>query len=98
MHEGHRERMRRRLFEHGSSLTDHELFEILLFEHIPRKDTNPVAHALLDSFGDPAGVFAASPRLLCSVGSLLAIAPILVIFAFCQKAFIQGTERTGLVG
>lgn len=37
-------------------------------------------------------------RLLCSVGSLLAIAPILVIFAFCQKAFIQGTERTGLVG
>lgn len=37
-------------------------------------------------------------RLLCSVGSLLAIAPILIIFAFCQKAFIQGTERTGLVG
>ena len=70
MHEGHRERMRRRLFEHGSSLTDHELFEILLFEHIPRKDTNPVAHALLDSFGDPAGVFAASPRLLCSVAGV----------------------------
>lgn len=37
-------------------------------------------------------------RLLCSVGSLLAIAPILIMFAFCQKAFIQGTERTGLVG
>ena len=70
MHEGHRERMRRRLFEHGSSLTDHELFEMLLFEHIPRKDTNPIAHALLDSFGDPAGVFAASPRLLCSVAGI----------------------------
>ncbi len=70
MHEGHRERMRRRLFEHGNSLTDHELFEILLYEHIPRKDTNPVAHALLDSFGDAEGVFSASPRLLCSVAGV----------------------------
>lgn len=70
MHEGHRERMRKRLFEHGSSLTDHELFEILLFEHIPRKDTNPVAHALLDSFGDAEGVFSASPRLLCNVAGV----------------------------
>jgi len=37
-------------------------------------------------------------RLLCSVGSLLAIAPIMVFYAFCQKAFVQGTERSGLVG
>lgn len=37
-------------------------------------------------------------RLLCSVGSLLSIAPIMIFFTFCQKAFVQGTERSGLVG
>lgn len=70
MHEGHRERMRKRLSEHGASLTDHELLEILLFEVIGRKDTNPVAHRLLDSFCDLHGVFSATPRLLCTVAGI----------------------------
>lgn len=51
MHEGHRKRMMERLAEHGESLQDHELLEILLFNAIPRKNTNEIAHALLDRFG-----------------------------------------------
>lgn len=70
MHEGHRERMRERLALHSESLTDHELLEMLLFEVIGRKDTNPVAHCLLDSFCDLQGVFSAPPRLLCTVAGI----------------------------
>ncbi len=67
MHEGHRERMRDKLVAHGEKLTDCEILEILLFDVISRKNTNPVAHLLLDSFGDLRGVFGATPRLLCTL-------------------------------
>lgn len=31
-------------------------------------------------------------------GTLLAIIPLLVLYVFCQKFFIQSVERTGIVG
>lgn len=68
MHEGHRERLREKLVSHRESLTDIQALEMLLFNSISRKDTNPLAHDLLDSFCDMAGVFSASPRLLAGVG------------------------------
>ena len=58
MHEGHRERMRDKLFTDADAVTDHELLEILLYYSISRKNTNPVAHELLDAFGSLAGVSA----------------------------------------
>ena len=70
MHEGHRQRMRERLADHAASLTDHELLEVMLFEVISRRDTNPVAHRLLDSFCDLNGVLSAPPRLLCTVAGI----------------------------
>lgn len=36
--------------------------------------------------------------LLYSVGMLLVMLPLLVLFLLCQRFFIQGIERTGLVG
>ena len=70
MHEGHRARLREKLISHGDSLTDIQILELVLFECISRKDTNPVAHALLDSFCDLPGVFSATPRLLCTVAGV----------------------------
>lgn len=67
MHEGHRERMRDRLFRDPDTVTDHELLEILLFYCIGRKNTNPVAHELLDGFCDLTGVFSAPPALLGTI-------------------------------
>ena len=64
MHEGHRERMRDKLFTDADAVTDHELLEILLYYSISRKNTNPVAHELLDAFGSLAGVLSAPPALL----------------------------------
>lgn len=69
MHEGHRERMFKKL-ESDDDLSEHELLEILLFEAIPRRNTNPVAHDLLDSFGGFRQMFAASVGRLSSVSGM----------------------------
>ena len=68
VHEGHRERMRERFFAHGlESFNEIEALEMLLFYAIPRKDTNPLAHALLDHFGSLDSVLSASEVELCEV-------------------------------
>lgn len=65
---GHRERLRSRYRDHGdTALADYELLELLLFRLIPRRDTKPIAKALLDRFGTLAGVFGAPPALLQEV-------------------------------
>jgi DNA repair protein RadC len=59
---GHRERLRGRLQDVGpQSLADYELLELLLFFSIYRRDTKPLAKAMLERFGGLAGVLAAEP-------------------------------------
>lgn len=68
VHEGHRERLKATFSEHGlDSFNELNALELLLFYAIPRKDTNPVAHALLDKFGSLSAVFDASMRELLEV-------------------------------
>lgn len=51
VHAGHRNRMRRRFLEEGlDAFKPHEVLELLLFYTIPRKDTNELAHLLLNHF------------------------------------------------
>ena len=65
---GHRERLRRRLLDRGAdSLADHEILEFLLFGARPRGDTKPLAKALIERFGNLAGVLSASPQELATV-------------------------------
>ncbi|KQR67844.1 hypothetical protein ASG25_00405 [Rhizobium sp. Leaf384] len=62
---GHRDRLRRRYRDNGdTALADYELLELLLFRLIPRRDTKPIAKALLDRFGTLSGVLGAPPSLL----------------------------------
>ena len=62
VHKGHRQRMKRRFLEHGlDNFDDVNVLELLLFYADPRRDTNPLAHALLDQFGSLAGVLEAAP-------------------------------------
>lgn len=57
---GHRARLRKRLAEGGGeALLDHELIEYLLALAIPRRDTKPLAKALLREFGSLSGVLTA---------------------------------------
>ncbi|MBB3318639.1 DNA repair protein RadC [Rhizobium sp. BK181] len=65
---GHRERLRDRFRQHGdTALADYELLELLLFRLIPRRDTKPIAKALLERFGSLAAVFGAPLPLLQEV-------------------------------
>ncbi len=68
-HQGHRERMRQR-FERDSgmdSFAPHEALELLLTYAIPRKDTNPIAHRLIDHFGSLHAVLEAREDELTAV-------------------------------
>ena len=65
IHQGHRQRLKERFRREGLDNFD-ELYvlELLLFYCIPRVDTNPLAHRLLDHFGSLAKVLDASTEEL----------------------------------
>lgn len=70
-HKGHRERLKKRFLEQGlDHFTDVQALELLLFYAIPLKDTNPIAHGLLDHFGSLAQVLEASPEELKKVSGI----------------------------
>jgi uncharacterized protein UPF0758 len=65
---GHRERLRRRFRDAGAdALPDYELLELILFRAAPRRDTKPLAKALLARFGTFAEAVNAPEELLREV-------------------------------
>lgn len=56
-HTGHRQRLKKKFIENGLDVFEpHEALELYLFYAIPRKDTNPLAHRLIDKYLTIAGV------------------------------------------
>ncbi|MBX3595682.1 DNA repair protein RadC [Sphingomonas sp.] len=64
---GHRARLRQRLLSDGEGLLDHELVEYLLALAIPRRDTKPLAKALLHEFGGLTGLLTAEAEAIARV-------------------------------
>lgn len=65
---GHRERLRARFLKGGAdAMPDYELLELTLFAAIPRRDTKPLAKALMARFGSFAEVIAAPRARLMDV-------------------------------
>lgn len=71
LHQAHRERMREKArkfgFEHFES---HELLEFALFYSIPRANTNPIAHKLLNKCDNLLGVFSCNKNELLNIEGL----------------------------
>ena len=68
MHTGHRQRLKQQFMKNGlDGFTDIQVLELLLFYSIPRIDTNPIAHNLLERFGSLDRVLEAPPAELMEV-------------------------------
>jgi hypothetical protein len=68
---GHRERLRQRFREGGAdAIPDYELLELILFRAVPRRDTKPLAKAILARFGSFAEAVNAPEALLREVPGL----------------------------
>ena len=60
VHDGHRQRLKARFLEEGlDHFSEIQALELALFYSISRKDTNPIAHELLDHFGSLSQVLEA---------------------------------------
>ena len=67
-HAGHRERLRERFLKGGAeAMPDYEMLELVLFAAVPRRDTKPLAKALIARFGSFAEVIAANRERLMEV-------------------------------
>lgn len=68
VHDGHRDRLKKRFQTEGlDNFTDIQVLELLLFYCIPRKDTNELAHKLLERFGSLSQVLETKPEDLMTV-------------------------------
>ncbi len=98
VHHGHRSRMRRKFSDFGARVFDtYELLEMLLYNTVPVKDTNPISKRLLAQFGSLDGVFSADAESLMKVegvGKKTADMIVAVGEALerCQSAFENATD------
>ena len=83
---GHRSRLKERLEENAASLQDYEVLELVLGYALPRRDTKPLAKALLGHFGTLAGVYGARPEELADVSG---VGPVLSL----SGAYGRNTEH-----
>ena len=97
VHDGHRDRLRKKFRQGEGMLEDHELLELLLFYSIPRRNTNELAHALLKRFGSLDAVLRADESALQTVEgigatSALQIRAVAEIMSRCARQQIDDRQ------
>lgn len=92
---GHRERLKARFRDQGGDgLADYELLELILFAAVPRRDTKPIAKALIARFGTFTEVLAAPEARLMEVpGVGASVALHLKIVHAAAKRQARGAAR-----
>lgn len=96
IHSGHRARVREKIKLGGSfgNMLDHEFLEFILFQSIPRGDTNPLAHRILDKFGSLNKVLEASYLELMQVeGVGESTALHIASYMEAVKRYLKGTTE-----
>jgi len=98
---GHRQRLRKKLQTEPKALADYELLELLLGQVLPRRDTKPLAKALVARFGSLREVLQAGPEALRAVdgfGEALAGHWALLREVFARVAEASVRERQVFTG
>jgi DNA repair protein RadC len=92
-HAGHRKRLIQKLA--GGALVEHEVLEALLFNAVPRKNTNDLAHRLLAEFGSVTAVLGAPISHLTQVDGVgeSVAAYLRCVGAFCERYYAEYKER-----
>ncbi len=96
LHQGHRDRLRNEFLSHtdSSAIPEHKLLEMLLFYGIPRQDTNPLAHTLINTFGSFSAVFEADVTDLAAVKGMTKNAAVLIkLMLPIAKAYIKNKSN-----
>lgn len=71
IHADHRKRVREQYIKAGiDAMPDHNILELLLFYCIPYKDTNPIAHELIEKYHDINGVLDAPMKELTKIDGI----------------------------
>lgn len=99
VHDGHRRRKKEQFLRTGlDGFADHEVLELLLYYAIPRRDTNELAHRLLERFGSLQGVFDAPAEELEKVEGMGENAAILLTLlpAASRRAHSEARCETAL--
>lgn len=90
IHDGHRQRLKERFLREGlDHFSDIQVLELLLFYCIPRQDTNPIAHGLLERFGSLSQVLEAPVEELCKVPGIGQNAAVLLSMVLPMNRFYQ---------
>ena len=98
LHKGHRNRLKQRFVRDGLvGFEDHQALELLLFYALPRRDTNELAHRLIDSFGSLRNLFEADVADITKVsgaGESVAVLIKLLPEIAAKYWFTEGQETT----
>ncbi len=98
-HKGHRARMRKKFIENGiETFAPHEVLEMLLYYAYPQRNTNDIAHRLLNKFGSLEGVFEADVKSLMTVDGVGEGAAVLLrmqseLFRYYEREKINGARK-----
>ena len=98
MHENHRERVKNRFLSEGLDHFDaHNILELLLFYSIPQKDTNEIAHTLINRFGSLSAVLDAPFEDLIETPGIKEHSAVLLklIPALSRRYAMEKNARTG---
>lgn len=96
-HAGHRKRLRERFIKNGlDNFEKHNVLELLLFNSVPRQDTNELAHRLMEEFGSLSGVFDAPVEELMKLDGIGENSAVLIkLIPAISKVYLDDKNTIG---
>jgi DNA repair protein RadC len=93
-HAGHRTRLRERFLKGGAeAMPDYEMLELVLFAAVPRRDTKPLAKALIARFGSFAEAIAAKRLAKGKVIGRPALSSWAALLDYCMAAMARSQNE-----